>query len=164
MAVLGDIPKAQKNTFLEKCIDKVWENSYVSASELSDCLVGCIPKLSAVQLYALVLKDIKKVCISKDCSNVDPDLLEILNKNTGKIKEGLKSKFLSEKETLLDFDWKANIVLESSKISNLNNTLVMLSFYVKDKPTVMVECNEEELEMMIQELENAKSAALSVTS
>ena len=162
MLSLSEIPEAEKNTFLEKCIDKICENSSVSTIKLSNYLVGSLHS-SAFKLFAIVLKNVENICISKDYSDVDPDLLKLINKNCAKIEESLRSRFLSDKESL-DFDWKASLVLESSKISNLNNTLAMLSFYVKDSPAIVAECNEEELEILIQELENAKSSALSVTS
>lgn len=72
---------------------------------------------------------------------------------------------LTLNKPLIDMDWKVNIVLGSDKLANLHNRLTALSFTIdgEDKQ-IMGECNEEELQSLVNELEQAQQVAQTLLS
>ena len=157
LAVLNDVDEIKKIEFLRKCIYRVCDPATVPFTDLLKFFPD-FDEAYILMCFNEVHKETESyVTDTKD--GIDKTLLQILEVESEVVKKGFKEQFLASKEKLLDFDWKANLVLESNSISNLNEPLVTLSFRIKGKKDVIVECNEDELDSLIYELEKAKSEA-----
>ena len=162
LSMLENVDDVKKLEFLKKCIHHISDASSVSLTELCESVPEIDPA-SVMMCFSAVIKNAENY-VTNERDDIDEHLLQILKAESEKVTNGFKDRFLAEQEKLLNFDWKANLVLESNSISNLNEPLVTMSFSVKNKADVIVECNEEELDSLIQELEKARSEAQSILS
>ena len=162
MLILENVGEDKKLDFIKKCIYRISDASTVSLTDLCKSFPEVDPAL-IMMCFDAILKDTESYVTNKR-DNIDGTLLQILKAESDKVIESFKDNFLANQEDLLNFDWKANLVLESNSISNLSEPLVTLSFSIKNQADVIVECNEEELDSLIQELEKAKSEAQSIFS
>lgn len=162
LSMLENVDDVKKLEFLKKCIHRISDASSVSFTELCESVPEIDPA-SVMMCFSAVIKNAENY-VTNERDDIDEHLLQILKAESEKVTNGFKDRFLAEQEKLLNFDWKANLVLESNSISNLNEPLVTMSFSVKNKADVIVECNEEELDSLIQELEKARSEAQSILS
>lgn len=160
LSFLKDVDKMKKIEFVKKCIYRVCDPATVPFTDLLKFFPE-VDEALILMCFNSILKNTENFA-TNGRDNIDESLLPILEEESEVVKSGFKEQFFFAKETLLDFDWKANLVLESNSISNLNEPLVTMSFSIKDKADIIVECNEEELDSLIQSLENAKSEAQSL--
>ena len=161
--ILLTLPSKTAEELVNRCID-YWLHYTQSIYSVITAFEGSISATDAVLCIQSVLHYINLYIANTDHAGKEiPKIVSsVLSQRSSEILEShMKHCCDNIGGRLNNLDWKTSVILGSDKLTNLNSSVVTLSFNISSNPPIICEYIDDELHSVIVDLENAKKSVLS---
>ena len=156
--ILLTLPSKTAEELVNRCID-YWLHYTQSIYSVITAFEGSISAADAVLCIQSVLHHINLYHAGKEIPKI---VSSVLSQRSSEILEShMKHCCDNIGGRLNNLDWKTSVILGSDKLTNLNSSVVTLSFNISSNPPIICEYIDDELQLVIVDLENAKKSLLS---